>query len=1104
MFKLIKSKNLSMLLGATILATGFVVADGAMAQKKSNKDASIKPVAGQVFGGIKLRNLGPALTSGRISDFAMTPGKFNRYFVATASGGLWLTENNGSSWKPVFDKYGSYSIGVVEIDSNNNDVVWVGTGENNSQRSVAYGDGVYKSIDGGKSFKNMGLKNSEHISQIVIDPRDSDTVFVAAQGPLWNKGGDRGLYKTTDGGKTWEASLTIDEHTGVNEVVMNPENPDVMILSSYQRARTIFTLVDGGPGGGMRRTTDGGKTWTKITSGLPRGDMGKIGLAMAPSMPNRIYAVVEANKKEQGFYRSDNFGVTWKKVGPYVSRGAMYYNEIIVDPKNPNRIYAMDTYPMVSEDAGKTFKRLSAENMHVDHHALFIDPNNTDHLIIGNDGGVYETWDRGQSWRHMRNLPITQFYKISPDNAFPFYSVYGGTQDNYSLGVPIRTTHGHGITNADWTITWGGDGFESVVDPNNANIIYSQSQHGGLGRIDKTTGERLYIAAQPPAGAKGYRWNWNAPLVASSHKEGRIYHAAEKVFRSDDYGNTWTVISPDLTDSTVDRNTLKIMDRVWSVDALAKNASTSIWHSVVSLSESPVDENVMVAGTDDGIIQTTTDGGKTWTKTNIRKVKGVTGLSLIEDVEIGTDGKTIFATADAHKYGDFKPYILKSTDFGKSWKLISNNLPARGTAHTIVQDHIDPNLLFVGTEFGLYFSQNGGGSWSQIKGSFPTIAVRDIDIQARENDLVVASFGRGFWVLDDYSPLRSNANKVAGEKATMFPIKDAWSFFPEQKWGNGRKGFAGADFYSADNPKFGAAISFYLKDGVKTRQQVRQAKEADIKKKGGDNNYPTWDEFKAEDREEVPSLVVTITDNEGKVVRRIKGTVKKGFQRIYWDLRRASDAAIDGRPARRSFFGGGSPMVMEGTYTASMAKRVDGKLVDLGQSQSFQVKRLHKGIFENDDKNQLAAFLDRVSRLSRASNGMGKAMGEINNRIKTVTLALNETPEATEVQHQMIRLLKTRMADLSLYWNGDSTRTSRRESGVVGVGSRLGRIMWGQYGTMSEVTQTNKDQVKIVSDGLVKGLQDLRAIEADLSKFEAEIGAEAPWTPGRIPVWNGR
>ncbi|GIR20985.1 MAG: hypothetical protein CM15mP36_01920 [Flavobacteriales bacterium] len=578
-------------------------------KKKKQKENPLDKIS---VSALKWRSVGPALTSGRVSDLAINPDNPFEYYVAIASGGVWKTSNWGVDYTPIFDGQSSYSIGCITIDPNNTNVIWVGTGENNNQRSVAYGDGVYKSVDGGTSWKNMGLKNSEHIGNIIVHPENSDVVYVSAYGPLWSKGGDRGIYMTEDGGKTWNNILFIDEHTGFNEIHMDPRNPDVLYAASHQRRRHVYTYVGGGPGSGLHKSTDGGKTWKEINKGLPSVEIGRIGMDISDANPEIIYAIVEAAERKGGFYKSTNRGETWVKQSAKVTSGN-YYQEIFADPVDEDVVYIMDTWMSVTHDGGKSFKNVGEDYKHVDNHAMWINPNNNSHWLVGCDGGIYETFDKGKKWDFKKNLPVTQFYKVAVDNAEPFYNIYGGTQDNFSIGGPSRVNNSHGISNQDWFITHGGDGFESQIDPENPNIVYAQSQYGWLVRYDKLSGEEVGIKPIARKGELDYKWNWDAPLAVSHHKSGRLYFAANKVFRSDDYGNSWDVISDDLS-RKIDRNKLKVYDRVLSIDAVAKNGSTSPYGTIVALSESPLDENFIVIGTDDGLIQITENSGKTWRK----------------------------------------------------------------------------------------------------------------------------------------------------------------------------------------------------------------------------------------------------------------------------------------------------------------------------------------------------------------------------------------------------------------------------------------------------------------------------------------------------------
>ncbi len=1049
---------------------------------------------------IPLRNIGPAMISGRISDFAFHPEKKHEFYVATASGGIWKTTNNTITWQPIFDGEGSYSIGVIEMDPNNPKVLWVGSGENNSQRSVAYGDGVYKSIDGGKSWKNMGLKDSNHIAKIWINPKDSDTVLVAAQGPLWSNGGDRGLYKTTDGGQTWDRILEIDQYTGINEFVIDPDDFDTIVASSYQRRRHVWTLINGGPGSAIHKTVDGGKTWQKITSGLPKDHMGKIGLANAPSSPHTVYAIIESNAKEKGTYRSLDFGQTWHKQSNYVAGSPQYYNELIVDPINPDRVYSMDTFTNVSEDGGKTWTRLSDKYRHVDDHALWIDPDNTDHLYIGGDGGIYETFDRGQTWRHVRNLPLGQFYRIQPDNDEPFYNVCGGTQDNNSLCAPSRTTVIHGVTNSDWRIILGGDGYEPQFDPNDPNIIYPQYQYGGLARYDKRTMERIYITPHPKEGEPAYKWNWNTPLLVSPHMSTRLYYGAEKLFRSDDRGDSWQIISPDLTQQ-LDRNKLEVMDRVWGVDTIAKNVSTSKYGSLIGISESPVQADLLMVGSDDGIISVSSDGGENWS--SVKKFSGVPDMSYISDVLFSNhDANTAYATIDNHKRGDYKPYVLKSTNQGKSWQLISNNLPKRGSVHTIVEDHVDPNLLFVGTEFGAFFSQNGGGSWHKLS-KLPTIAVRDLEIQPRENDLVIGTFGRGVYILDDYTPLRTATTQLNSDQATLFPIKDSWLYIEGDLFDDRKKGSSGSEFYTADNPPLGATFSYHLKNSFKTLKKQRREAEIKIEKDGGDTPYPSWDELRTEDNEEAPTVFVLIQDDKGNVVSRVPAKNSKGFHRVQWDMRYPAPDPVNLKKADWIPYWASEPMgplAMPGKYQATLMKRQNGELLALSDAKPFALKSMANSPEITEKPAEVLAFKQQLAELRRSVNGANRKVTEIGNRIKHLIKAVDLTPMENESAAQEIRALSARLIDLQIKLRGDTTISSRQEAVPWSITQRVGNLYRGIIESQADIPGNYKDSLKIALSSYSVALKELQMIDADLKAFEEEAEENGtPWTPGRLP-----
>ncbi|MBI3450544.1 MAG: glycosyl hydrolase [Acidobacteria bacterium] len=1089
---------------AAALLCLLIASSAALVAKEDDKSDANKMKA-DTFTGLALRGIGPAQTSGRVADLAVHPRDVSTWYVAVASGGVWKTTNAGTTWTPIFDSQASFSIGCVTLDPKNPLVVWVGSGENNSQRSVAYGDGVYKSIDGGKNWENVGLKTSEHIGRILVDPRDGNVVYVAAQGPLWTSGGERGLYKTTDGGKTWKQSLKISDDTGVNEVVADPRNPDILFASAYQRRRHVFTLIDGGPESAIYKSTDAGATWKKLENGLPKEEMGRIGLAVSPANPDVVYAVIESVNKAGGFYRSVDQGGNWEKMSDYAPNGGQYYNEIFADPKVVGRVYAIDTWLNITEDGGKTFARLGEKYKHVDNHVVWIDPDRTDHLLVGCDGGLYETFDRGARWRYFENLPVTQFYRVAVDDAKPFYNVYGGTQDNQTLGGPSRTRTTHGITNPDWFVTVGGDGFQPQVDPENPDIVYSESQYGGLIRHDRKNGEILDIQPQPGPDGVPLRWNWDSPLIISPHSHTRLYFASQKIFRSDDRGDTWTAVSPDLS-RQIDRNKLKIMGRVFSVDSVAKNTSTSFYGNIVSLHESPLKEGLLYAGTDDGLVQVTENGGKEWRK--IEKFPGVPENTYVSALRAsGARDGTVYAAFDNHQMGDFKPYLLKSTDRGASWTSIAGDLPERGTVYSIAEDHVNPDLLFAGTEFGLYFTIDGGAKWIQLKGGLPTIAVRDIVIQKRENDLVIATFGRGFYILDDYAPLRKITREALDQESMLFPVKPAAMFIPSSPFGLREKSFLGETFFSAPNPPFGAVVTYYLKDEIKTLKKQRQAAEKDAIKKGDAISYPSWEALRAEEREEEPAIIITVTDDQGGVVSRLTGPVTAGFHRVAWDLRYPASNPTNLKPPttddpfRETVQG---PLASPGTYRVAIAKRVGGKVTPLGDAQVFEAAPIAAGTLSVKDRAAMLAFERKTARLQRAVLGAVDVAEEAHGRLDHLKKALADTPGANPALADDLRALETRLKDLEIKLNGDSTIASHQEPSPPSIVDRIQGVVQGHWTSTAGPTDTHRRGYDIAASQFGEVLDTLRTlVTVDLKGLEdAAEAAGAPWTPGRFPTWK--
>jgi len=1057
------------------------------------------------WSGLALRSLGPALTSGRVVDIAVDPTNPHRWFLAVASGGVWKTENAGTSFSPVFDGEGSYSIGCLAIDPKNPFVVWVGTGENNSQRSVGYGDGVYRSEDGGKSWKKVGLEKSEHIGKILIHPKDTATVYVAAQGPLWAAGGDRGLYKTTDGGKSWKAVLSVSENTGVSDVVMDPRDPEVLIAAAYQRRRHVWTLIDGGPESALYKSTDGGATWRKLSTGLPKEEMGRIGLAVSPVEPDTVFALIEAANKAGGFFRSTDRGETWDKRSDYNSGGPMYYGEIFADPGERDRVYSMDVFLKVTDDGGKTFRNLGETFKHVDNHAIWIDPVHTRHYLVGCDGGLYESFDAGATWDFKANLPVTQFYKIAVDEASPVYNVYGGTQDNFSLGGPSRTLNVHGITNQDWFVTSGGDGFQSRVDPKDPNIVYAQSQYGVLSRFDRKSGEGILIQPQEGAGDDPLRWNWDSPLLISPHAHTRLYFAAQRLFRSDDRGDSWKPVSPDLT-RRIDRNRLKVMGKLWGPDAVAKSQSTSFYGNIVALDESPLQAGLLYVGTDDGLVQVSEDGGGSWRRQD--SFPGVPDSTYVSKLLASQhDPAVVYAAFNAHQNGDFKPYLLRSGDRGKTWSQVAADLPARGSVWTLAEDPADRELLFAGTEFGLFVSRDAGKKWVQLKGGLPPIAVRDLAIQKREGDLVVGTFGRGIYVLDDYSPLRAARPADLEQDTVAFPVKRALGYVPSTPLGLRGKSFLGESFFTAPNPPFGAVFTYYLKDEVKTRQKKRQEAEKEAEKKGQEIRYPSEDELRGEAREEEPAVILTVSDAEGHVVRRLTGPTKAGVQRVAWDLRFPPSTPTslkpfpDDNPFREPPKG---PLVVPGAYAVSFARRVDGVLTPFDAPQTFEVAALGLATLPAADGGELLRFQRKTARLQRAVLGAIEAAQEAQERIKHAKQALLDTPAADPKLGIDARAIEGRLKDELVALKGDDVMRARSEPVPLAIADRVEAIVESQWTSTASATGTNQEAYRIAAESFAGELERLRAlVEGDLRRLEQAMeSAGAPWTPGRVPVWQ--
>ncbi len=1050
--------------------------------------------------GLKLRSIGPALMGGRIADIAVSPHDGSTWYLAVGSGGLWKTTNRGISWKPVFDDQPSYSIGTVTVDPSIPGTVWVGTGENVSGRHVGWGSGVYKSLDGGTTWQNMGLPNSEHIGKILVDPRNSNVVYVAAEGPLWSSGGDRGLYKTSDGGATWQQVLSIDENTGVTDIEFHPSNPNVLYAAAYQRRRHTWSLLGGGPNSGIYKSTDNGATWRKVKTGLPSGDVGKIGLAVTPASPNLVYATVEANEKERGFYRSQDEGESWEKRNGYISGGTgpHYYQEIEASPVDPDLVYQMDVFIHVTRDGGKSFDYLgNGREKHSDNHALWIDPADGRHLIAGTDAGLYESFDEGSTWRHFPNLPISQFYKLALDNTSPFYNISGGAQDLGTLIGPVRTMNTEGIRNKDWYVPLGADGYDTQFDPTDPNIVYMEIQQGELVRLDRNSEEVLHIKPQPSPEDPPERWNWDSPVLVSPHNSQRLYFGSQRVWRSDDRGNSWTPISGDLTSNT-NRYELELMGRVWSADALYDNGAMSKYATLTNMSESPLVEGLIYTGSDDGLINVTEDGGANWRKSGSMKVPD---RSFINDVEASQHAADrVFAVVDAHKFGDYRPLIYMSNDRGKSWQSISGDLPATTIVWILKEDHVDPNLLFIGTEYGIYFSPNRGTNWIKLGGGVPTISFRDLELHPRDNDLVGATFGRGFYVLDDYSPLREMSSAVSDKANTLFSVRDAWWYIPNEPMQAKGAPTLGTTSYVAENPPYGAVFTYYLADVPKTSKAQRQEREKELKKDNASVPFPGWEALEEEGMEQEPRTLLLIADGAGNPVRWLKGATSKGLHRTSWDLRYAPPYPINlSTPGFRPPWAGDpeGPLAAPGTYSAQLFLYHEGNMQAQGEPQEFAVNAV-PNLPPGTDPQAVAAFQQSTAEISRQISVAGRQLYEASERLRFLKAALAETPKATPELFAQGDALFTQRAQLDRRLYGERARGQLNESSSPSIAARVGVVTYGHWSTRQMPTETQKRNVEIARGQFDEFKGALSSFLSELSAYEDALEAVgAPYTRGR-------
>jgi uncharacterized membrane protein YgcG len=1024
------------------------------------------------FAGLQFRNIGPASMGGRIDDLAVLETNPSVFYVGAATGGLWKTQNMGTTWEVLFDDLEDVvSIGDIAIPPDDANTVWVGTGENNNRQSGSWGSGVYKSIDGGQTWKHMGLRDSKHIARIIIDPVDHETVYVASLGSLYGPGKERGVFKTTDGGLTWNNVLFVDQDTGATELVQDPSNNKVLYAATYQRRRATWGFNGGGLGSAIWKTSDAGRTWTKLTNGVPSGPLGRIGMDIYRANPNVVYARIE-HQTQTGTYRSDDAGLTWRRMSD-VNPRPMYFSQIRVDPTNDLRVYVLGVQLHISEDGGRTFIENGA--MHSDHHAMWINPRNSNHIIDGNDGGVGISWDKGKTWEGIYNMDLGQYYHIGYDMETP-YNLCGGLQDNYTWCGPSQVRSRNGIVNDDWYQIQGGDGFEAVIDPNDPDTIYAESQDGNVVRVNRRTNERKTIRPLPNRGESGYRWNWNTPIHISPHSSSTIYVGGNRVFRSTDRGQSWAPISPDLTQN-VDRETLSLMGVVAKEFAIAKHDGVQSYGNLVQVAESPKQAGVLYTGADDGSVFMSKDGGKNWTNINARfpnmpKNAYVSGL-----VASAHDPNTVYVAFDNHMNDDYNNYAFVSVDGGQNFRSISEGIPKGQVVMTFAEDPKNPAVLYAGTEFGLYVSPDRGGSWTRVKSGLPTVPIHEIQFHPRENDMILATHGRSIWILDDATPIQQSAEAIRSE-AFLFDVgRPAMSFNPAND-----RGFVTDKPFRGRNPTFGAPISYYLKGALQP---------ADVSLRVANASG---------------AVLRTLTGND------LRNATNAGVNRVYWDLRyqpipaqQGAQGGPGGGGGGGGFGGGGGnqgPFVMPGEYRVTLVvngKDIATKPVRVIGDSAVQLTDADRKTW-HDTALALHRLQEQADEVAEAVTQLGTQYQTLETLMKSASNMPADAKTAIEGAGKQLAGLRTRLGVAAPgQGQGGGGRGGGGGGGGRGGGGGPNQNVRANLGQtkgqlMSSHSLPSEQQMRAVTEGredLTRAINDANALIATIPSLYDKIGASA-------------